>query len=138
MLSRHQIFPFLGSIFGGLAVLFGAFGAHVLETQLSSRMLETFSTGVRYQMFHSLALLLIAQFGSRRMSPLLLITGWAFIAGIILFSGSLFVLALSGIHWFGMITPFGGVAFLVGWGTLAAEGLRRNTKRGSAQDSSER
>ncbi|HKJ69816.1 MAG TPA: DUF423 domain-containing protein [bacterium] len=132
MQSRPHPFLIIGSLFGGLAVLFGAFGAHILESQIASGMLETFSTGVHYQMFHALALLAIAAFGSQGKNRRLHIAGWAFILGIILFSGSLFILVLSGIRWFGMITPFGGVAFLIGWGTLTAEGLRRNTNQGSA------
>jgi uncharacterized membrane protein YgdD (TMEM256/DUF423 family) len=114
----------LGCGFGFLAVALGAFGAHGLRGRLSPEDLAIFETGVRYQMYHSLALLLVVVLLARDGpggSPL---AGWAFIAGILLFSGSLYVLVFTGARWLGAVTPLGGVAFLVGWALLAWSFLR--------------
>lgn len=107
----------LGALFAGLAVALGAFGAHALKDQLDARALEVFDTGVRYQLAHSLALLACAALGDRGRR-----TGaaaWCFTAGIVLFSGSLYGLALADWKWLGPVTPLGGVAFLAGWVALA-------------------
>lgn len=110
----------LASINGFLAVSLGAFAAHGLRARLDADMLNTFQTGVQYQMYHALALfgigLLSLQFPT---SSILRNSGFLIMAGIVLFSGSLYVLSLSGIRWLGAITPIGGVAFLCGWGLLA-------------------
>lgn len=127
MITRmDRTFLLLGSVFGFLGVALGAFGAHALKARLSSEMLAVFETGVRYEMYHALAVLMVAaaigQLGSAR---LLTIAGWAFSIGILLFSGSLYVLTLSGIGMFGAITPIGGVSFLVGWACLALFALSK-------------
>jgi uncharacterized membrane protein YgdD (TMEM256/DUF423 family) len=105
---------------GFLAVAFGAFGAHGLRARLSPDMLAVFETGVRYHMYHALALMLtaaaIGRMGSAR---LLVAAGWLFAVGIVLFSGSLYALALTGTAVLGAITPLGGLAFLAGWACLA-------------------
>jgi uncharacterized membrane protein YgdD (TMEM256/DUF423 family) len=111
----HRIF-LLGSICGGLAVILGAFGAHILESRLAPEMLTSFETGVRYQMYHALALLAAAWASGRwAASRLPAAAGWLFLAGIVLFSGSLYALAITGVRWLGAITPFGGVALAGGW-----------------------
>lgn len=116
-----QIFLFIASILGGLSVAAGAFASHALKEKLTERAAEIFETGARYQMYHALALLLVALLLSRAEAPQLTLVaaGYAFIIGVILFSGSLYALSLTGIKWLGPITPLGGVAFLVGWGCLA-------------------
>ncbi len=118
----------LGGAFAFLAVVLGAFGAHGLEARLTPDDLAIFETGVRYQMYHALGLLLLG-LRSPGLSPgWIRASVWAFTLGILLFSGSLYVLALSGIRGLGAVTPFGGVAFLVGWGALirAFAGRRRD------------
>jgi uncharacterized membrane protein YgdD (TMEM256/DUF423 family) len=116
-------FLLIGGVAGLLGVGLGAFGAHGLRGRLSPEMLAVFETAVRYQMYHALALLLTALILGRMDGWLIRTAGWAFTAGILLFSGSLYVLALSGITTFGAITPLGGLAFLVGWGCLVIAGL---------------
>lgn len=117
-----RLFLTLAPLLAGLSVAAGAFASHALKAQLSDRSLEIFETGARYQMYHALGLLLVGVLLSRAEAGqgLLTATGWAFLVGIALFSGSLYALSLSGIKWLGAITPLGGVAFLVGWGCLAA------------------
>ncbi|MET4692648.1 DUF423 domain-containing protein [Endozoicomonas lisbonensis] len=114
--------PYLlsGAISGFIAVSLGAFGAHGLKQQLPERLFNVWITGTEYQFYHSLALILIALLGLHFTdSKLLRWSANSFLAGIILFSGSLYALALTGIGWLGMITPLGGVAFLLGWLALA-------------------
>jgi len=115
-----RTFLLVGAVFGFLGVAIGAFGAHGLKNRLSPDMLAIFETGVRYQMYHVFALLItavvIGRVGDAR---LLTIAGWSFITGMVLFSGSLYALALTGISGLGAITPLGGLAFLVGWACLA-------------------
>lgn len=106
----------LGSVFGCSGVALGAFGAHGLKNTLSSEMLAVFETGVRYQMYHTLAILLVAILVEQH--PSLRLTGQLFGAGIILFSGSLYALALTGITIVGAVTPFGGLCLLAGWVVL--------------------
>jgi uncharacterized membrane protein YgdD (TMEM256/DUF423 family) len=108
-----------------LAVGFGAFGAHLLRPRLSPDGLAIFETAVRYQMYHALALLAVAlAVGRLGDAPLLMLAGWLFVVGMILFSGSLYVLALSGVKGFGAVAPVGGLALLLGWGALVMMGLR--------------
>ncbi|MBN3924350.1 DUF423 domain-containing protein [Nostoc sp. NMS4] len=111
----------LAAILGGLSVAAGAFGSHALREKISERSLEIFETGARYQMYHALALLFIALLISRTESPqpTLIASGWLFIIGIAIFSGSLYALSLTGIKSLGAITPLGGTAFLAGWCALA-------------------
>ena len=116
-----QIFMAIASILAGLAVAAGAFASHALKDKLTERAIEIFETAARYQMYHALALLLVALLLTRveTPTPFLTAAGFAFIAGIAIFSGSLYALSLSGIKWLGAITPIGGAAFLIGWGCLA-------------------
>ena len=114
-----RIFLLLGALAAFLAVAFGAFGAHALRSRLSAEMLAVFETGVRYQMYHALALLLVDALMPRMGGWLVVAAGWLFTAGILLFSGSLYALALSGVTWLGAVTPLGGLAFLAGWACLA-------------------
>jgi len=116
-----RVFLAIAAVCGGLSVATGAFAAHALEKQLSTRALEIFETATRYQMYHALALLLVTLLLSQAPVPqaAVVAAGWAFITGIALFSGSLYALSFSGIRWLGAITPLGGVAFLIGWGCLA-------------------
>lgn len=140
-----QGFLAIAAIFGGTAVAAGAFGSHALRTQLSDRALEIFETGVRYQMYHALALLAVGLWLSfiTLMAPTvfygnnivtgavvspeqiksvtlwLTIAGYAFIGGILVFSGSLYILSVTNIRWLGAVTPLGGACFLVGWSCLA-------------------
>lgn len=121
-----RLFLMAGSIFGGLSVAAGAFASHALKSQLSEKSQQIFETGTKYQMYHALALILVSLLLSRVEGGegLLTVAGYAFIAGILLFSGSLYGLSLSEIKWFGPITPLGGVAFLVGWGCIAIAALK--------------
>jgi uncharacterized membrane protein YgdD (TMEM256/DUF423 family) len=104
-----------GAIFAFLGVAAGAFGAHGLRARLSPEMLAVFETGVRYQMYHALALLAVAWAQTRWPGTVLGAGGWLFIAGILVFSGSLYLLTMTGLRWLGAITPLGGLALLAGW-----------------------
>lgn len=119
---KSSIFLGLGAILAGLAVAGGAFASHALKERLTERALEIFETGTQYQMYHSLALILVALLLSQTQTgqSSLIAAGVAFLVGIALFSGSLYTLAFSGIKWLGAITPLGGVAFLIGWGCLVS------------------
>jgi uncharacterized membrane protein YgdD (TMEM256/DUF423 family) len=118
-----KTFLLVGALAALLGVAFGAFGAHGLRTRISPEMLAVFETGVRYQMYHALAVLLTGLILARMDGWLIHAAGWAFVLGILVFSGSLYALALTGTAMFGAITPIGGVAFLVGWACLIAAGL---------------
>ncbi len=107
------------ALLGALAVALGAFAAHGLKSVLSQRLLEVFQTGVDYQFWHVGALLVTGLLQQKCNSRGLRVSALAFMAGIACFSGSLYVLALSGIHWLGAITPLGGTAFIIGWLSLA-------------------
>ena len=102
----------IAAINGALAVMAGAFAAHGLKARLSADMLSVFETGARYQMYHALAIGLCALVGAPK-------AGWAFLAGIVLFCGSLYLLALTGNPLMGAVTPLGGLGFILGWGLLA-------------------
>jgi len=118
-------FGFLGAVFGFLGVALGAFGAHGLQGRLTAGELTTFETAVRYQMYHALALVLLAVLLHRGVATSSgSLAGWGFSAGIVLFSGSLYLMLLTGQRWLGAVTPLGGVAFLVGWAALAWSFLR--------------
>jgi len=116
-----RIFIAIAAILGGLSVAAGAFGSHALREKLSERGLEIFETAARYQMYHAIALMLVALLLSRALvpQPTLVAAGWAFIIGIAIFSGSLYALSLTDIKVLGAITPLGGAAFIAGWGCLA-------------------
>jgi uncharacterized membrane protein YgdD (TMEM256/DUF423 family) len=120
----ERTFLALGAASGLLGVAAGAFGAHALKARLSPDMLAVFETGARYQMYHALALVAAAWAAGRFPGPAASWSGWLFVAGTVLFSGSLYALALSGIRWLGAVTPIGGVAFLGGWAALALAALR--------------
>ena len=118
-MHHDQKFFIFGSVLGGLGVAAGAFGAHGLRARLSPEMLAVFETGVRYHLIHALALLAVVWAATRWESRAIVAAGWLFLVGIVLFSGSLYVLTLSGIRGFGAITPLGGVALILGWLFLA-------------------
>ena len=109
----------LGSLSGLLAVALGAFGAHALKGRLDVELLATFEVGVRYQMYHALALLAVGWACTRWPGTAVTASGWLFVAGTVVFSGSLYALALTGARWLGAITPLGGLALLAGWVCLA-------------------
>ena len=109
---------------GFLGVACGAFGAHALRARSSPAMLAVFETGVRYQMYHAFALCACAWGWARWQRQSFVVAGWAFVAGILLFSGSLYMLALTGEKWLGAVTPLGGLAFLAGWVCLGCGALR--------------
>ena len=113
-----------GSVFGFLSVLLGAFGAHALRARLEPRMLEVFETGARYQMYHAVALLLVAWAASRWPGAVTTASGWLMVAGTVFFSGSLYAMALTDIRVLGAITPIGGVCFIAGWLCLAIAAMR--------------
>ena len=102
----------------------GAFGAHALRARLSPELLAIFETGARYQMYHALGLFAAAWAVTRWPGPWAVRAGWLFVAGTLLFSGSLYALALSGVRWLGAVTPFGGAAFLAGWVCLVLASRR--------------
>jgi len=108
-----------GAALGALGVAAGAFGAHGLKAWLAPEMLAVFETGVRYHLIHALALLGVAWAATRWESRWIPAAGWLFVVGIVIFSGSLYALALSGVRGLGAITPFGGLAFIAGWLLLA-------------------
>jgi uncharacterized membrane protein YgdD (TMEM256/DUF423 family) len=108
-------FLLIGSISAFMAVGAGAFGAHALKARLDPTLLNAFEVGARYQIYHALALIGLAVLHARWPGSLLNVAGWLFVAGTVLFSGSLYLLSLTGLRWLGAITPIGGVAFLAGW-----------------------
>lgn len=114
-----RIFFGLGALSAGLAVALGAFAAHGLRSRISAEALTTFETGARYHMYHALALLGVAWALGRWSGPWAGAAGWLFVAGTILFSGSLYLLAVTGVRALGAITPLGGLAFILGWLALA-------------------
>jgi uncharacterized membrane protein YgdD (TMEM256/DUF423 family) len=114
-----RLFFGLGCASALIAVALGAFGAHGLRSRLVPDMLLTFEVGVRYQMYHALALLAVSAVAGRLPGGAVAAAGWLFVAGTVVFSGSLYVLALTGHRWLGAVTPLGGVAFLAGWAVLA-------------------
>ena len=115
----QRLFFSLAAVSALLSVGAGAFGAHSLRTRLSPESLAVFETAARYQMYHALGLFAVAWAVSRWPGSLAQWAGWLFLAGTLLFSGSLYTLALTGVRWIGAITPLGGAAFLAGWLCLA-------------------
>jgi len=114
-----RLFFSLGAVSAFLAVAAGAFGAHALKTRLSPDLFNTFEVGARYHMYHALALLAVAWAVTRWPGPAVSVSGWLFVIGTVLFSGSLYALSLTGVRWLGAVTPLGGLAFLAGWACLA-------------------
>ena len=118
-----------GAMFGFFAVALGAFGAHGLRDRLSSESMAVFQTGVQYQMIHALALLgLAALFDKAKFAGAV---GWLFVFGVLIFSGSLYLLAITGERWIGAVTPFGGLCFLAGWALLTIA-IAKNPKASDA------
>jgi uncharacterized membrane protein YgdD (TMEM256/DUF423 family) len=113
--STSRKFLLIAAAFGFTGVAFGAFGAHSLRSTISAEMLSVFETGVRYQMYHAFALVVTAWFLQTNQSSKFEIAAWLFVVGVILFSGSLYALAMTGIHSLGFITPLGGLSLLAGW-----------------------
>ena len=114
-MERHIIWIIIGSALAALAVAIGAFGAHGLKSRVSVDDLVIFETGVRYQMYHSLALILLGLIGVNFQSNIVQLPAILFLAGIIIFSGTLYLIPLTGLRWFGAITPIGGTALILGW-----------------------
>jgi uncharacterized membrane protein YgdD (TMEM256/DUF423 family) len=114
-----RLFTMLGALSGLIAVAAGAFGAHGLRAKLTPEHLAVFETAARYQMYHALALFAVAWLTTRSASALAPAAGWLFVTGTVVFSGSLYLLALTGVRWLGAITPIGGVALIAGWLCLA-------------------
>lgn len=119
----------LSGTLGFLAVALGAFGAHGLKARLApladgAQRLEWWNTGAHYQAVHALALGLVAYLASRTSAASVVVAAYAFLAGVVLFSGSLFVMTLTGLRWLGAVTPLGGLAFLVGWASVVVSALR--------------
>ena len=119
-----RIFFALGSLSGLLGVAAGAFGAHGLRDRLGPEMLAVWETAARYQLIHALALLAVAWAVTRWPGAATAAAGWLFITGTLVFSGSLYLLSLSGVRWLGAITPIGGVAFIAGWACLVWAALK--------------
>ncbi len=118
-----RTFAALGALSAGISVAAGAFGAHALRARVSPDLLAVFETAARYQMYHALGLV-AAAWATERAPGAAAWAGWLFVAGTVLFSGSLYALALSGVRALGAITPFGGIAFIAGWIALAVAALR--------------
>lgn len=110
----------LGALMAALAVMAGAFGAHTLKSQLSTEMLAVYETGARYHLFHALGLLVVGLACDRHPSPGFNTAGWLLTAGIVLFSGSLYALSITGVKALGLVTPIGGTAWIIGWIVLGA------------------
>jgi uncharacterized membrane protein YgdD (TMEM256/DUF423 family) len=116
-----KLFITLASLSGMLAVMFGAFGAHALRARLDDYAMGVFETAVQYHFYHSLALLAVGVVAlSQPQTVLLKSSGWLFLIGILVFSGSLYLLGITGVRWLGAVTPLGGLAFIGGWACLAA------------------
>ena len=116
----------IGAVLGFIAVAAGAFGAHALRGRIDAAMLEVFQTAAHYQLAHSLAVVVVAVTLERRDSRPVKVAGWLFVIGVVLFSGSLFCLSLTGARTWGLVTPFGGMCFLTGWACLAVGWARRS------------
>jgi len=115
---------FIGAIVGGAGVALGAFGAHGLKSRVGADLLAVFETGVRYHMIHALALLAVGWAATRWPGPWVGAAGWLFLVGIVVFSGSLYLMTFTGARWLGAVTPIGGVAFILGWVALAVAAFR--------------
>ena len=113
-----------GAVMCGLGVLLGAFGAHGLRGRVTPEMLAVFETGVRYHLVHGLALLAVAWATTRWPNTWISASGGLFVAGIVVFSGSLYLLSITGVRWLGAITPIGGLCFVAGWLILALSAMR--------------
>ena len=114
-----RTFWILGCVFGFRGVAGGAFGAHALRGRVDAELLPVFETAARYQMYHALALLAVSLGSARAAGGVWTAAGWLFTAGIVVFSGSLYLMTFTGHRWLGAVTPIGGVCFLAGWVALA-------------------
>lgn len=113
-----QVFLMVAAFLGATGVMLGAFAAHGLKSRLSTALLNAFETGVTYQFYHALALLIVALWLKQTQSVWLVASGYFWLVGVLLFSGSLYALALTGVKWLGPITPLGGLMFILGWISL--------------------
>ena len=121
-----RFFFALGSVSAFIGVALGAFAAHAFRGRVDADLLVIFETGVRYQMYHAFALLAVSWASTRWPGKIVNVSGWLFVAGTIIFCGSLYGLSLSGARWLGAITPIGGLALLAGWGCLVCAVWRRH------------
>ena len=126
-MDRKNLWLIIGAIGAALGVSAGAFGAHMLDGVVSPSTYITFTKGVRYQMYHSIALIFVAIFASQTSLKSLNISGWCFLIGILTFSGSLYLIVFTGIQWLEWITPVGGFAFVFGWIFLAYSGFQQKS-----------
>jgi len=133
-MGKERLFLGLGAASAFVGVAAGAFGAHALKSTLAPDLLAVFETAVRYQMYHALALVAAALLVTRRRGRAAPAAGWLFALGTVLFSGSLYVLALSGQRFWGAVTPFGGVTWLAGWALLAFAATRSRILVAEAED----
>lgn len=124
-MSSAQLAVLAGGVYGFLGVACGAFGAHALKQRLTPDLLAVWKTAVEYQMWHALALVLVGLIAMQKPSAAIGNAATCFALGVLLFSGSLYVLALSGVRWLGAITPIGGLLLLAGWALLAWAALKR-------------
>jgi uncharacterized membrane protein YgdD (TMEM256/DUF423 family) len=115
----QRTFAVLGALSAALGVVAGAFAAHGLRGRIAPDLLAVFETGARYQMYHALGLLAVAWALDRWPGSAAAVAGWLFVAGTVLFSGSLYLLALGSPSWLGAVTPVGGLCFIAGWAVLA-------------------
>ena len=114
----------VGAIAGAIGVALGAFGAHALKSRVTEDLLNVFEIGVRYQMYHAIALLAVGWSATRWPGAWVTASGWLFAVGILVFSGSLYVMTFTGARWLGAITPIGGLCLILGWTALAVAALR--------------
>jgi uncharacterized membrane protein YgdD (TMEM256/DUF423 family) len=114
----------VGAFAATIGVTLGAFGAHALKLRVTEDLLAVFETGVRYQMYHALALLAVAWAATRWPGPWINASGWLFTLGILIFCGSLYLMTFTGVRWLGAITPIGGLCFILGWIAMAVAALR--------------
>ena len=117
-MDRHITWIVVGACFACLAVILGAFAAHGLKSKITSEDLAIFETGVRYQMYHSLGLILLGLIGFQTAQDIVFFPALMFIIGIIIFSGTLYLIPLTGLRWLGAVTPIGGTTFILGWSFL--------------------
>ena len=129
-MTSERLFYALGSFLAGTAVAVGAFGAHALRGRLAPELLDAFSTGARYQMFHALALFAVAWGVSRWPEARLSLGGWMLVVGTMVFSGSLYLIALTGARWLGATTPIGGLLLIGGWAVLTWKSTRNTSTTG--------
>ena len=130
MNHNARVFLVLGAINSMLAIILGAFGSHILEMTLTDKMLSTFQLGVNYQLYHSLALILTGLTLQKIRDSLIFISGWLFFIGIFMFSGSLYLISLTGITAVGVITPIGGILWILAWALFAIAVLKNGRGKG--------